>query len=247
MPTFPFPPGCRSRRGEGQTLNAKLKTIQLGVLLSNLEVPEKARNGQLSEFQIKSMLKPDSVSGTDWRAMSAVSRSTGWNAPASMPKPSSERPFHLRLHQLRLCMPVERLARPPYYSVIAAQRRSVRACHDMIASFGGSDVPLVEYALFGSQTLCINMAQMLSDQHGCRMPNHDAKTLLVTVAIVQWRLVVLETLARLSFDQRWRGVANPLRGRDGRGHRCLPKLRAPTCQTNLRRKTWSIARWARPG
>jgi len=115
---------------------------------------------------------------------------------ANGPKPSSEWPFHQRLHQVRPDMPVVLHAHPPYCSVLAAQRRSIPACHYMIAAFGGADVPLVDYALFGSQALCDNMAAAMSDRHGCLMANHGATVLGETIAKAQWRLEELETLAR---------------------------------------------------
>ncbi|SEM75579.1 class II aldolase/adducin family protein [Palleronia pelagia] len=112
------------------------------------------------------------------------------------PKPSSEWPFHQALHNARPDMPVVLHAHPPYCSVLAAQRRSIPACHYMVAAFGGDDVPLVDYALFGSQALCDNMAAVMTDRHGCLMANHGATVLGETVDKALWRLEELEALAR---------------------------------------------------
>jgi len=112
------------------------------------------------------------------------------------PKPSSEWPFHQALHKARPDMPVVLHAHPPYCSVLAVQRRAIPACHYMIAAFGGDDVPLVDYALFGSQALCDNMAAVMTERHGCLMANHGATVLGETVEKALWRLEELESLAR---------------------------------------------------
>lgn len=111
-------------------------------------------------------------------------------------KPSSEWPFHQRLHQARPDMPVVLHAHPPYCSILAVQRRAIPACHYMIAAFGGSDVPLADYALYGSQALADNLATILKDRHGCLMANHGATVLGESIARARWRLEELETLAR---------------------------------------------------
>lgn len=112
------------------------------------------------------------------------------------PKPSSEWPFHQGMHQARPDMPVVLHAHPPYCSVLAVQGRSIPACHYMIAAFGGNDVPLADYALFGSPELCANMARIMADRHGCLMANHGATVLGENIAKARWRLEELENLAR---------------------------------------------------
>ena len=112
------------------------------------------------------------------------------------PKPSSEWPFHQGMHQARPDMPVVLHAHPPYCSILAVQRRKIPACHYMIAAFGGTDVPLADYALFGSPELCANMAAIMADRHGCLMANHGATVLGETIDKAKWRLEELETLAR---------------------------------------------------
>lgn len=110
--------------------------------------------------------------------------------------PSTEWPFHQSLQSARPDMPVVLHAHPPYCSVLAAQRRGIPACHYMIAAFGGHDVPLVEYALYGSEALANGLSKALADRHGCLMANHGATVLGETIERAKWRLEELETLAR---------------------------------------------------
>ena len=117
--------------------------------------------------------------------------------PEGLPiAPSTEWPFHQALHQTRPDMPVVLHAHPPYCSVVAVQRRTIPACHYMIAAFGGHDVPLVDYALYGSPDLAAGVAEAMVDRHGCLMANHGATVIGETVARAMWRLQELETLAR---------------------------------------------------
>lgn len=116
--------------------------------------------------------------------------------PARRPAPSTEWPFHQRLHQVRPDMPVVLHAHPPYCSAVAVQRRPIPACHYMVAAFGGHDVPLVPYSLFGSEALANDVAMALRDRLGCLMANHGATVLGETLEKAKWRLQELETLAR---------------------------------------------------
>lgn len=111
-------------------------------------------------------------------------------------RPSTEWPFHQALLRARPDMPVVLHAHPPYCSVLAVQRRKIPACHYMVGAFGGDDVPLVEYALFGSDALSNGMRAALVDRHGCLMANHGATVLGESVARAKWRLEELESLAR---------------------------------------------------
>jgi len=95
-------------------------------------------------------------------------------------------------------MPVVLHAHPPNCSVLAVQRRGIPACHYMIAAFGGNDVPLVDYTLFGGETLAKALAQAMTNRHGCIMANHGATVLGETIEKAKWRLEELETLARTS-------------------------------------------------
>lgn len=115
--------------------------------------------------------------------------------PALPYAPSSEWQFHQALHAARPDMPVVLHAHPPYCSALAAQRRGIPACHYMVAAFGGDDVPLADYALFGSDALAEGLSRTLEKRHGCLMANHGATVLGETIERAKWRLMELESLA----------------------------------------------------
>jgi L-fuculose-phosphate aldolase len=110
--------------------------------------------------------------------------------------PSSEWRFHQRLLATRPKMHCVVHAHPPYCSVLAVQRRSIPACHYMVAAFGGDRVPLAGYALYGSMALADAVDDAMRGYHACLMANHGATVLGETLDRALWRLEELETLAR---------------------------------------------------
>ena len=113
------------------------------------------------------------------------------------PKPSSEWRFHQALLNSRQDMNVVVHAHPTYASALAVLREPIPACHYMIAAFGGSDVPLADYHIFGSKALADDVCRVLTSRHGCLMANHGATVLGENLEKATWRLEELENLARV--------------------------------------------------
>lgn len=116
--------------------------------------------------------------------------------PAAGQRPSSEWRFHQRLLATRPDVAAVVHAHPPYCSALAVQRKAIPACHYMVAAFGGNDVPLVDYALFGSDDLARDVAAAMRQRDGCLMANHGATVVGETLERGLWRLEELEVLAR---------------------------------------------------
>jgi L-fuculose-phosphate aldolase len=116
--------------------------------------------------------------------------------PTLRPKPSSEWRFHQRLMQTRRDIGAVVHCHPPYATAVAVQGRPIPACHYMVAAFGGADVPIAPYALFGSVALSDSVAAIMGDRDGCLMANHGAITVGDTLERALWRMEELEALAR---------------------------------------------------
>ncbi|MFG5380229.1 class II aldolase/adducin family protein [Yoonia sp. R2-816] len=112
-------------------------------------------------------------------------------------KPSTEWRFHQSIMQARPDVGAVVHAHPAYATAIATQRRGIPPVHYMIAAFGGSDVPITGYALFGSPELAAMVADALKDRDGCLMANHGATTVGPTLDRALWRMEELENLARV--------------------------------------------------
>lgn len=116
--------------------------------------------------------------------------------PEGQLKPSTEWPFHLAILQAKSAVNAVVHAHPVFCSALAMNRQSIPACHYMVAAFGGSDVPVADYALFGSRKLSENIIRSLQDRSACLMANHGAVTTGESLPRALWRMVELETLAK---------------------------------------------------
>ncbi|MFP4274400.1 MAG: class II aldolase/adducin family protein [Paracoccaceae bacterium] len=112
-------------------------------------------------------------------------------------KPSSEWHFHQALLRARPDMRAVVHAHPAHATAVSALRRPIPACHYMVAAFGGNEVPLAEYALFGSAELSGNIVTAMAGRHGCLMASHGAVVLGETLERALWRMEELEGLARV--------------------------------------------------
>lgn len=120
----------------------------------------------------------------------------GSPAPEGQLKPSTEWPFHMAILRAKPGVNAVVHAHPVYCSALAMNRQAIPACHYMVAAFGGSDVPVADYALFGTRKLSDNITRALQDRSACLMANHGAVTTGESLPRALWRMVELETLAK---------------------------------------------------
>ncbi|MEP2718275.1 class II aldolase/adducin family protein [Pseudophaeobacter sp.] len=116
-------------------------------------------------------------------------------APGQM-KPSSEWQFH---RDILLAKPEAMSvvhAHPIYCTALAMNHQPIPACHYMVAAFGGEDVPLAGYALFGTAELSNLVVTALSSRSACLMANHGAVVTGDSLERALWRMTELEALAK---------------------------------------------------
>lgn len=111
--------------------------------------------------------------------------------------PSTEWQFHQSVLRARTDIGAVVHAHPAHATAIATQRKPIPAIHYMIAIFGGSDVPVTDYALFGGDQLAIMVADALGDRDACLLANHGAVTIGTSLDKALWRMEELENLARI--------------------------------------------------
>jgi L-fuculose-phosphate aldolase len=111
-------------------------------------------------------------------------------------KPSTEWRFHQALLAAKPEMHAVVHAHPAHCTALAQNRMTIPAVHYMVAAFGGHDVPLAGYALFGGEELARNVVNAMTDRHACLMANHGATVVGETLSKALWRMGELETLAR---------------------------------------------------
>lgn len=112
-------------------------------------------------------------------------------------KPSTEWRFHQEILRNRADLNAVVHAHPAYATAVSCQRRGIPAVHYMVAAFGGAQVPVTGYALFGSAELATMVGAVMRERAGCLLANHGAVTGAATLAKALWLMEELENLARV--------------------------------------------------
>lgn len=95
----------------------------------------------------------------------------GAPAPGSR-TPSSEWRFHLAAYGARAEAKAVVHTHSLNATALACAHKTIPAFHYMVAVAGGADIPLADYATFGTKELADNVAAALKDRKACLMANH---------------------------------------------------------------------------
>ena len=116
-----------------------------------------------------------------------------WNGPLV---PSTEWRFHLDIMQARPDVGGIVHTHSTYATVLAMARKSIPACHYMIAAFGGMDIRCAGYARYGTKELSELAIKALEGRTGCLLANHGMIATGSSLDKAMWLAVELETIAR---------------------------------------------------
>ena len=119
-----------------------------------------------------------------------------WNGPL---RPSSEWRFHLDILRERPEVSATVHAHPPYCTALAVTRKSIPACHYIIAVFGGNSIRCADYATFGTKELSRAALSALEGRSACLLANHGSIATGENLSRAMWLAVELETIARQYF------------------------------------------------
>ena len=92
--------------------------------------------------------------------------------PSGTRKPSSEWRFHLAAYEARADAGAIVHVHSRFATALACARKSIPAFHYMVAVVGGNDIPLADYATFGTPELARKVAKTLKGRKACLMANH---------------------------------------------------------------------------
>jgi L-fuculose-phosphate aldolase len=116
-----------------------------------------------------------------------------WAGPL---KPSTEWRFHLDIMRARPDVGSVVHTHSTYATVLAIARKSIPACHYMIAAFGGNDIRCAGYARYGTKELSEHALAALERRNGCLLANHGMIAVGANLDKAMWLAVELETIAR---------------------------------------------------
>jgi L-fuculose-phosphate aldolase len=111
-------------------------------------------------------------------------------------KPSTEWRFHLDITKARPDVGAIVHTHSTYATVLGIARKSIPACHYMIAAFGGMDIRCADYATYGTKELSVNALKALEGRTGCLLANHGMIATGATLDKAMWLAVELETIAK---------------------------------------------------
>lgn len=94
------------------------------------------------------------------------------SAAGQLRKPSSEWRFHLAAYAARAGRHAVVHTHSMHATVLACAHKPIPAFHYMVAVAGGKDIPLVPYAMFGTEALSVHVAAGLAQHDACLMANH---------------------------------------------------------------------------
>lgn len=95
--------------------------------------------------------------------------------------PSTEWHFHFAAYRARSDMSAIVHTHSLHATVLACAGKSIPAFHYMVAVAGGSDIPLVPYATFGTPELAEHVAAGLKFRKACLMAHHGQVAMGVTL------------------------------------------------------------------
>lgn len=114
--------------------------------------------------------------------------------------PSSEWRFHLSAYAARPDMGGVVHTHSMHATVLACAHRPIPAFHYMVAVAGGTTIPLVPYATFGTKKLARLVAKGLEARNACLMANHGQIAIGKTCA----KALELATEVEVLAEQYWK-------------------------------------------
>ena len=125
-------------------------------------------------------------------------------------KPSSEWRFHLAAYEARPDMHAVVHTHSLHAVVLACARQPIPAFHYMVAIAGGTDIPCVPYATFGTEELAAHVASGLARRNACLMANHGQIAIATTLPAALELAAEVEVLAEQYYKVLALGKAHVL-------------------------------------
>lgn len=111
--------------------------------------------------------------------------------------PSSEWRFHLACYRARSDANAVVHNHAMHSAIISILNKSIPAIHYMIATAGGTDIPVVDYATYGTEELSGYVEAGLKNRKAILLRHHGMIATGPTLASAMWLAVEVETLAKM--------------------------------------------------
>lgn len=154
------------------------------------------RSGNVScRFGKGMLITPTGLAYEDLTSRDIVFVDEDGRVGAKQRKPSSEWHFHLAAYRERGDMHAVVHTHSLHAVVLACAGKSIPAFHYMVAVAGGTDIPIVPYATFGTEALADHVRAGLRDRNACLMAHHGAIAIGKTLTLAFELAAEVEVLA----------------------------------------------------
>lgn len=131
------------------------------------------RSGNVSaRFGDGMLITPSGMAYDELKSDDIVYVDTDGQPARNSRKPSSEWHFHLAAYHARPDRGGVVHTHSMFATVLACAHKPIPAFHYMVAVAGGTDIPLVPYATFGTPELAAYVATGLANRDACLMAHH---------------------------------------------------------------------------
>lgn len=177
-----------------QQLRQQLVNFAIDMNSSGLSA---GKSGNLSvRWQHGFLITPSAVAYEDLDAEDIVFVEDYEGNSRSRLQPSSEWRFHAGIFQARNDAHAVVHTHSTFCTALACAGRSIPAFHYMVAIAGGDDIPLADYALYGTEALSHNILQAITQRNACLIANHGMVAIGKDLSSAFNLAVEVENLAR---------------------------------------------------
>ena len=189
------PDAVKTSALDGKELGARLAVIETALTMSRTGLSP-GRSGNVScRFGDGMLITPSGMAYDTLTPSDIVFVGDDGAVSPGSRKPSSEWHFHLAAYGARPEAGAVVHTHSMHATVLACAHQPIPAFHYMVAAAGGADIPLVPYALFGTDELARYVAQGLANRRACLMANHGQIATGETLAAALELAAEVETLA----------------------------------------------------
>ncbi|MCH9807452.1 MAG: class II aldolase/adducin family protein [Alphaproteobacteria bacterium] len=170
-------PAAKTPAGKAAVSKAAETSARKAIIRISLEMSRSqlspGRSGNVScRWKSGMLITPTGIAYDQLKPADIVYVDHDGTTPARSKKPSSEWRFHLAAYLARPDMAAVVHTHSLHATVLACAHKPIPAFHYMIAVAGGTDIPLIPYAPFGTVKLAEYVAEGLSDRNALLMANH---------------------------------------------------------------------------
>lgn len=171
-----------STPGSGCTTSLRAAVVETARAMSASGLSP-GRSGNVSARVADGMLiTPSGLAYETMQPSDIVHVLSNGSVPAGQRKPSTEWHFHLAAYRARTDMAALVHTHSLHATVLACAGKPIPAFHYMVAVAGGTDIPLVPYATFGTEDLAAYVAAGLAERNACLMAHHGQVALGTSLA-----------------------------------------------------------------